>query len=212
MSWLQRRRVSRLFSKYVSPEVAKELTADEDAGVPGGPSWRPVIVVVTRIRGFESILEEHSEPAIGAVMREYYAEFEGRLEVAMGPWGRVLFGALGKSAPSAQDALALAAGLMRRQPPGLAEKLRSGWGLDLSVGIAAGRCRVGVVGSETRRSYACLGPASERAQALCDAAGPGEVLLDEKMLMAASRECPEFVAGIAAAGEVAGGRAYRLAG
>jgi adenylate cyclase len=59
---------------------------------------------------------------------------------------------------------------------------RRGHGLDFSIGVALGYATIGRIGFEGRYDYGAVGSVLNLASRLCDAAGPGEIVVGQRVL------------------------------
>jgi adenylate cyclase len=57
---------------------------------------------------------------------------------------------------------------------------RPGHRLGIGVGVATGMVTVGVIGSDSRLEYTAVGSAVNLASRLCEQAGDGEILVDDR--------------------------------
>jgi class 3 adenylate cyclase len=58
---------------------------------------------------------------------------------------------------------------------------RLGFELSLAAGVALGHATIGRIGSERRWEYAPVGPVPTLAERLCESAGPGQVLISQRV-------------------------------
>jgi class 3 adenylate cyclase len=122
------------------------------------------------------------------VLREYHAvlgelvrRHEGTLERFTGDGLMVFF----NDPLPCEDAPARAVGMalaMRDAVRRLADGWRGrGYELDFGVGIAQGHATLGRIGFEGRFDYAAIGSVTNLAARLCAAAGPGQILVSQRV-------------------------------
>jgi len=72
---------------------------------------------------------------------------------------------------------------MRDRVAELTQKWRKrGYELDFGVGIAQGYATIGAIGFEGRWDYGAIGTVTNLAARLCDEAGPGQILISQRLL------------------------------
>ena len=172
---------------FFKRRVGKELLELPEIGT---PEQRRVTVLVARITGIQRLTSPSDLAALPEVMRHYVGALEaavyahGGLLDDLRPSGAVAsFGALPPASAGAGEGLRAALSIIgvARQAPGMRARLKSCHpALDIAVGIATGDCVVGDFGSSTQAFFGCIGGAAERARTLCEAAGPGELVVDEE--------------------------------
>jgi adenylate cyclase len=160
----EKRRVKRLFSRYVSKDVYDQLIANpEDARL--GGQRRFMTVLFSDIRGFTSVSEQGEPEEIVGQLNEYFSRMvpivfahHGTIDKFVGDMIMALFGAPLDDPDHAdhavQTALAMSAGLA---------ELNRGWAaagrpvLDIGIGINTGDMVAGNLGSESIMSYTVIG-------------------------------------------------------
>jgi len=60
--------------------------------------------------------------------------------------------------------------------------LKTGWDLDLGIGLAAGYAALGNIGFEGRLDYGTVGNVTNLASRLCEEAGGGQILTNQRTL------------------------------
>ncbi|MBY9079094.1 adenylate/guanylate cyclase domain-containing protein [Paenibacillus sp. HN-1] len=192
----ERRRVTSLFGRYVSPEVARQLV---DSGI--RPSLtgttEDVSVMFVDIRGFTSLCERLEPQQVVAILNRYLElctncvyRNGGMIDKFIGDGVMALFGVPAASANHAQQAVESARALLREGEPVLAE-LESEFGVQLSfgVGIHSGRAVIGNIGSSYRMDYTAIGDTVNTAARLESNARSHQILL--------SADAAERVRGLA---------------
>ncbi len=173
--------------RFLSPQLADVIVSS------GGDQLlqshrREVAVLFCDLRGFTAF-SAHNEPeeimrVLGAyhlAMGELIFEFGGTLERFAGDGMMVFF-----NDPIPYDdypARAVRmAGAMRERAAHLSiDWQKRGYDLALGIGIAQGYATVGKVGFEGRFDYAAIGPVTNLAARLCDAAAADQILINQRL-------------------------------
>src|SRR5262249_9165078 len=144
---------------------------------------REVTVVFCDLRGYTAFSETAEPEEVMGVLREYHTalgnvifRFEGTLERFTGDGLMVFFN---DPLPCAEHAVRAVrrARAMGKEMDGLTDRWRGrGHQLDFGVGIAQGYATLGMIGFEGRVDYAAVGPATNLAARLCDAAQGRQIL------------------------------------
>ncbi len=144
-----------------------------------------ISVVACDVRGFTRFAEAMPSRQVIQGLRSYYdrigtiaARHGATIKDYAGDGVLMLLGAPVPSDNHAQAAVALAYDLQQEVAPLLASWSLPELPLGMGVGVATGEATVGIVGSASRLEYAAVGSVVNRAARLCDAAEPGQVLLD----------------------------------
>ncbi|MFP5379021.1 MAG: adenylate/guanylate cyclase domain-containing protein, partial [Vicinamibacteria bacterium] len=160
----EKRRVKRLFSRFVSKDVFDQLMADPSRAALGG-TRRDMSVLFSDVRGFTALTERGEPEAIVAQLNEYFSRMvavvfahRGTVDKFVGDLVMALFGApLDDEAHAdhaVETALAMSAAL---------DALNAGWAaagrptLDIGIGINSGEMVAGNIGSESIMSYTVIG-------------------------------------------------------
>ena len=192
----QIRRMERLH-RFLPPQVADLLIADHDGGDPLASHRRDVTVMFADLRGFTSFAETAEPEEVIAVLREYHecvgelvVRFEGTLERFVGDGVLVLFNDPVPQEDHTQRAVVMALELRDRVHMLSERWRRRGHALGFGMGIASGYATLGSVGFERRKEYSVIGTVPNLACRLCDEAGPGQILISQRVF-AALEECVE---------------------
>jgi class 3 adenylate cyclase len=177
-------------ARFLSPEVAALVSSDEGAQLLAGHRAQ-ITVVYFDLRGFTSFVETAEPEELIDVVREYHAA-AGELVVAHGGTlehfagdGIMVF--FNDPVPVAEHELQAArlAVAMRERIGELAVGWRKrGYELGLGAGIAVGHATLGRIGFEGRHDYGALGAVTNLAARLSDEAGPGQILLSQRVYAA----------------------------
>ncbi len=153
-----RSRVRSLFSRYVSPEVVRQLMETEDTIELGGER-REVSVLFSDIRGFTSLSEEIDPSELVGQLNDYFAEMvdaveleQGMLDKFIGDGMMAIFGAPLEQPDHAERAVRVALDMQERLERLNREREAAGLEpLGMGIGIHSGVAVVGNVGSPRRR-------------------------------------------------------------
>ena len=152
---------------------------------------REIVVVFCDLRGFTPFAEQSEPEEVMWVLGEYHrelgeliVEYEGTLERFTGDGLMVFFNDPVPCDDPAWRAVAMAMA-MRDRVARLAQGwTRRGHDLGFGVGVAQGFATLGRIGFEGRSDYAAIGSVTNLAARLCAAAGPGQVLVSERVFAA----------------------------
>jgi adenylate cyclase len=160
----EKRRVARLFSRYVSKDVYDQLLASPDDARLGG-TRRHMTVLFSDIRGFTSVSERGEPEAIVGQLNQYFSTMvpivfanKGTVDKFVGDMIMALFSAPLDDPDHADHAVQAAMAMMEELA-----RLNSQWAadgqptLDIGIGINTGEMVAGNLGSETIMSYTVIG-------------------------------------------------------
>jgi len=162
----EKRKISRLFGRYVSKDVYEQLVANPALAELGGQR-REMTVLFSDIRGFTTVSEKGEPEAIVTTLNEYFTRMvdvvfrhQGTLDKFVGDMVMALFGAPIEDPDHAEHAVAAALDMVHEL-----EQLNVRWReqgrptLDIGVGINTGPMIAGNIGSEAIMSYTVIGDA-----------------------------------------------------
>jgi len=184
------------FERYFAPSLAARIAESPEAARLGGEK-REVAVLFSDIRGFTALSESMRPDETATLLSEYLTEMVecvfrngGTLDkfigdAVMAQWGAPL------SAPDDADRAVAASVDMLDALATLNRKWRAEGRPELQVGIGLsyGEVFAGNIGSERRLEFTVIGDAVNTAARLCRAAGPGDILIEERMRAALRRPC-----------------------
>ena len=160
----EKRKVSRLFGRYVSRDVYEQLMANPGLAELGGRR-REMTVLFSDIRGFTSITEKGDPDELVAQLNEYFTRMVeivfahgGTVDKFVGDMVMALFGAPVDDDEHGDHAVAAAVDMVAA----LAE-LNTRWAaegrvaLDIGIGINSGDMIAGNIGSSAIMSYTVIG-------------------------------------------------------
>jgi adenylate cyclase len=183
-------RIGRL-RRFLSPQVAQLVT---DAGTESvlDSHRREIVVAFCDLRGFTTFAETSEPEEVMAVLAEYHTalgdlvfRFEGTLERFTGDGMMVFFNDPLPCDDPAARAVRMADAMRTR-----VRELANNWAdrghdLGFSVGIAQGFATLGRIGFEGRIDYAAIGSVTNLAARLCVAAPPWQILVTQRVKVAA---------------------------
>jgi adenylate cyclase len=160
----EKRKVSRLFGRYVSRDVYDQLLANPASAELGG-ARRDMTVLFSDIRGFTSVTEKGDPEALVGQLNEYFTQMveivfrhHGTVDKFVGDMVMALFGAPLDDVDHAENA-ARAAVDMVRELGALNERWAADGrpALDIGIGINSGDMIAGNIGSSAIMSYTVIG-------------------------------------------------------
>jgi adenylate cyclase len=173
--------------RFLAPQVADLVVSA------GDPSFlelhrAEITVAAFDLQEFTAFAEAAEPEEVMAVLREYHAavgeemhRFEATLERFTS--GRLMaFFNDPVPCPDAPERAVRMAIAIRNRVWDLAEGWhRTGYDLHLGAGIAQGHATLGRIGFEGRSDYAAIGSVTILAERLCEAAGPGQILVGQRV-------------------------------
>jgi adenylate cyclase len=150
-----------------------------------------ITLLACELRDFAGFAESVEPEEVMAVLRDYHAgagreihRFEGTLERFAASRLTVFFNDPVPCPDAPERAVRLAIAIRNRVWE-LAERWsRLGYDLHPAIGIAQGHATLGRIGFEGRADYAAIGRVTVFAERLCEAAGPGQVLVSRRVYAA----------------------------
>lgn len=168
-----KRRIKRLFGRYVSKSVFEQLQANPALAKLGG-TRREMSVLFSDIRGFTAASENATPESVVAQLNEYFNAMvkvlhahNGTLDKFVGDMVMGLFGAPVDDPQHAENAVDTAREMVRELA-----RLNVRWKaegrkpLDIGVGINSGEMIAGNIGAEAIMSYTVIGDAVNLASRL----------------------------------------------
>jgi len=160
----EKRKVKKLFGRYVSKDVYEQLLAHPDRAELGGKR-REMSVLFSDIRGFTTVTEKGNPEELVAQLNEYFSRMvevvfrhTGTVDKFVGDMVMALFGAPVEDPDHAEHAVQAAVDMVHE----LGELNRS-WAergmaqLDIGVGVNSGDMIAGNIGSSSIMSYTVIG-------------------------------------------------------
>jgi len=183
---LEKKKLTKMFSKYVSPQVVEELMKNPDSTNLGGKKQKTTILF-SDIRGFTPMSEKLQPEEVVALLNEYFSEmsgiiftWNGTLDKYIGDAMMVLFGAP-ISGEDDEIRAVTAAIEMQLKLNKLNDKLsmEGKKPIGMGIGINTGGVVVGNIGSENRLEYTAIGDSVNLASRLCSVARAGQVIISD---------------------------------
>jgi adenylate cyclase len=160
----QKRVVKKLFGRYVSKDVYKQLIDNPDLARLGG-GRREMTVLFSDIRGFTTITEKGDPEALVAQLNEYFSRMvdvvfhhKGTVDKFVGDMVMALFGAPLDDVEHADHAVQTAVDMVAELG-----RLNAKWAsegkseLDIGIGVNSGEMIAGNIGSSSIMSYTVIG-------------------------------------------------------
>lgn len=160
----EKRKMKRLFGRYVSRDVYEQLVAHPELAELGGKR-REMTVLFSDIRGFTTVTEKGNPEELVAQLNEYFSRMvetvfrhKGTVDKFVGDMVMALFGAPLDDVDHAEHAVQAAIDMVRE----LGE-LNKSWAargmaqLDIGVGVNSGEMIAGNIGSSAIMSYTVIG-------------------------------------------------------
>lgn len=183
-------KVNRL-RRFLSPQLV-DLVIDSGDEAFLGSHRREIVVVFCDLRGFTPFAEASEPEEVMRVLAEYHAalgalihDYEGTLERFTGDGLMVFFNDPLPCDDAAERAVSMAVAMRDRVADLAAGWSRQGYDLGFGVGIAQGFATLGRIGFEGRFDYAAIGSVTNLAARLCAEAGPGQILVAQRVFSAA---------------------------
>ena len=173
----EKRKVKRIFSRYVSPDVYRELLDNPEAASLGG-ARREMSVLFSDLRGFTTFSEGRTPEEVIEQLNEYFGAMvelvfahRGTVDKFVGDMIMALFGAPLEDTEHADNAVLCALAMQRRLKQ-LNETWRTEGRPELAsgIGINSGEMVAGNLGSEKIQSYTVIGDnvnLGARIESLC---------------------------------------------
>jgi class 3 adenylate cyclase len=183
---LEKKKLTKIFSKYVSSQIVDELMKNPDSTSLGGKKQKTTILF-SDIRGFTPMSEKLEPEAIVSVLNEYFSEmsgvifnWNGTLDKYIGDAMMVLFGAPILGADDELRAVTAAIEMQRKLKKLNDHLEKSGRkAIGVGIGINTGDVVVGNIGSENRLEYTAIGDSVNLASRLCSVAKAGQIIISD---------------------------------
>jgi adenylate cyclase len=195
--------IRQTFGRYLSDEVVSQLLESPQGKQLGGQR-RHVTMLISDLRGFSAIAEQHPPEQVMALLNHYLAvmttvieQYQGTIDELMGDSILVIFGAPTQRSDDVDRALhcaiamqlamdklreQLSASTSRELDPAIAAEVRR---LEMGVGIHTGEVVVGNIGSIRRAKYGIVGTNINLAARIESYTVGGQVLISEASRQAA---------------------------
>jgi adenylate cyclase len=196
----QRRRIAKLFSRYVPPSVARDLMDDNQAAALLEGEAVNATVLFCDIRGFTSLTSTLSPREVRALLDRYYdtlapiiLDHDGTV---LGYVGDEIYAVFGAPAPLVNHER-VAVECARAIHAARDELNRSLAELSIppiayGIGINVGDLVSAVVGSDVRQQYSVIGNSMNLGSRLCAQAAAGEIVVSEATFSALDETTPPW--------------------
>ncbi len=141
------------------------------------------------LRGFSAFAEAAEPEEVMRALREFHRamgarilEYQATLERFTGDGMMAFFNDPLPIQEPARRAVEMAFAMQEDVLRLSAQWKKRGYALGLGIGIAQGYATVGAIGFEGRIDYGAIGNVTNLANRLCDLAGPGDVLVAQRVL------------------------------
>jgi adenylate cyclase len=160
----EKRKVKRLFGRYVSKDVYTQLLEHPELAQLGGRR-RTMTVLFSDIRGFTAVTEKGNPEDLVAQLNEYFSKMvevvfhhKGTVDKFVGDMVMALFGAPVDDVDHAEHAVAAAASMVAELSVLNAKWVSEGkTPLDIGIGVNSGDMIAGNIGSSSIMSYTVIG-------------------------------------------------------
>jgi adenylate cyclase len=175
--------------RYLSPRIAEAVLNCPDEDSVWESHRQDVTIVVVDLRGFTSFADSAEPEEVMVLLRDYHAEmgrlvfkFQGTLERFTGDGIMAFFDDFTPCEHHTKEAVRMALEMRDRAKELRAGWLKKGYDLALGIGLAAGYATVGNLGFEGRMDYGAVGKVTNLTYRLCEEAGGGQILTNQKTL------------------------------
>ncbi|MCK9530332.1 MAG: HAMP domain-containing protein [Gammaproteobacteria bacterium] len=185
---LRKEQVEQTFSRYVSPNVAREVLAHLETVQLGGRRVEATVLFAD-IAGFTSMSENMHPEDVSALLNEYFSyiaeaahAYNGHVDKYIGDCAMLLFGVpledpdhLFKAVACGITVQTLIQRLnLRRAARGLKQ-------VQFRIGVNCGPMLAGNMGSRERMEYTVVGDSVNLASRLASAGEPGQLVISQEM-------------------------------
>ncbi len=216
-----RQRVTRLFGRYVAPQVVEEILNLGEENLKLGGTRRRITLLFIDIRGFTPLSERLSPEDVVYVLNRFFDivtrcvfQNKGTLDKYMGDAAMAMFNAPLLLEDHVIRALRAAEAIIH-EGASLQRQVMDMFGVELSfgIGVNTGDAVVGNIGSENRMEYTAIGDTVNLAARLESSSKPGQVLVSEAVFRDAAGRMPlEYVGEIFVKGKNKPVKVYQLVG
>jgi adenylate cyclase len=183
--------IEAAFSRYVSPQVARQVLQGEACGSLGGDCVTGSVLFCD-IVGFTELSESREPGEVAALLNDYFGYLAlaaescgGTVDKFIGDCIMIVFGVPTEDPHHALHAMTC--GMLIQQLTGRINEIRQTRELAtvmLRVGISSGPMLAGNLGSADRMQYTVVGDTVNVAARLCGMSEPGGVLVTDAMMAA----------------------------
>ena len=184
---IEKRRITNLFGRYVSPDVVSEIINAGDNEIALAGIKRDVTVLFVDIRGFTPMSELLQPEEVVGILNEYLNltatsifTYGGTVDKFIGDATMALFNAPLDLEDHAYKAV-LAALAMKKGSVELEEKLMKKFGraVHFGIGVNSGEAVIGNIGASFRMDYTAIGDTVNTSARLESNAKPGQIIISD---------------------------------
>lgn len=218
---MERMRITGIFSRYVAPQVVKEIIKNGEEGLKLGGVRREISALFVDIRGFTPMSEKCQPEEVVGILNDYLNlcaesifKFGGTLDKFIGDAAMAIFNAPLDLENHAFRAVQTA-WEMKQGSEVLKVELEKKFGrsVQFGIGINTGFAVVGNIGSKSRMDYTAIGDTVNTAARLESNAKPGQILLSQATYeLVKDRVIAENLGEIKVKGKEQGITVYQLNG
>lgn len=189
---LRKEQVEKIFSRYVSPQVAKQAIADLETveELKLGGRHVEASVLFADIVGFTSLSESMSPESVSSLLNLYFSHIAkavhfcgGHIDKYMGDCAMIVFGVPEEFDDHSFKAMSCAWMLLELiREINKRRRKRQQVVLEFRIGVNSGIMLAGNMGSTERMEYTVVGDSVNLASRLSHAGNPGEAIITEQML------------------------------
>jgi adenylate cyclase len=187
------------FARYFAPPVAERIARSSEPARLGGER-RTVAVLFADLRGFTRLSASLQPDELAETLSDFLSgmvecvfRHGGTLDKFIGDCVMAQWGAPESGADDADRALAAAIDMLGTVEALNARRVAAGREpLAIGIGLSFGEVFAGNIGSERRLEFTVIGDVVNLASRLCDAAGPGQILLADPLRQALRRPAPRM--------------------
>ena len=189
---LRKEQVEKIFSRYVSPQVARQAIADLEhvKELELGGRHVEASVLFADIVGFTSLSESMSPQEVSALLNQYFSHIAravlfcgGHIDQYMGDCAMIVFGVPEECESHSFKAMACAWMILELVTElNKRRRQRQQVPIEFRIGVNSGTMLAGNMGSTERMEYTVVGDSVNLASRLSHAGNPGEAILTEQML------------------------------
>lgn len=189
---LRKEQVEQVFSRYVSPQVARQAISDLERveHLELGGRHVEASVLFADIVGFTSMSENMSPQEVSALLNLYFSQIAravlfcgGHIDKYMGDCAMIVFGVPEESEQHSFNAMCCAWMILELvQEMNRRRQTRELPPVEFRIGVNSGTMLAGNMGSTERMEYTVVGDAVNLASRLSHAGDPGQAILTEEML------------------------------
>lgn len=185
---LRKNQVEQIFSRYVSPRVAREILSNLDNVELGGKHVEGTVLFAD-IVGFTSLSERLVPGMVAELLNEYFTyitraaePYNGTVDKFIGDCAMLVFGVPDKDPDQDFNAIACAVVIQDLMAQINARRRAKGsFPVQFRIGINSGVMLAGNMGSKDRMAYTVVGDAVNLASRLCSIANPDQIVITEEI-------------------------------